>query len=511
PSGPSGATEPPLVVPSRSAETLASVQRAASGSPHTWSAPSGSPTPIGSPTAPAGAADLPTVARSLGDPPANGLSSAAVPLPVTGGAATADGSEPRFAGPRPASGDGLEPPLLVRSVQRRAEESWGAPAGGPTGASETAPLSGFAAAISALRGGNDGAGDPVVSPTTSAAEDLVVARQVSSAPTAAGRPGSIALSSAGPSRAVPQLVVARRLSPDESGHLPTAAARVAPVVSGSSTAYDGSARGAGRAAVERSLIADLPPLVPNVELAAPEASPAGAAAPPTVQRLQYEDLTRGDLPVPHPLDPVVDPLSAPPPSSPVSPTSSVATAVARTRSAAPATPSPTGTWSAGPVPGVQRSAAVGSAASPTPASRAAVQDSLAASLSPVVPDEPALRVQRQADPATGSPGPATGSSTRTVGLAEMFAIAAGTPDEPSLQRSADPAAPVTESSIQLAPDSAAPAAGAAGAGASAPAAPASGADLEEMARRLYEPLSARLRAELWQDRERSGLLTDLRP
>ena len=42
-------------------------------------------------------------------------------------------------------------------------------------------------------------------------------------------------------------------------------------------------------------------------------------------------------------------------------------------------------------------------------------------------------------------------------------------------------------------------------------APLGGAELEEMARRLYEPLSSRLRAELWQDRERSGLLTDLRP
>ena len=48
-------------------------------------------------------------------------------------------------------------------------------------------------------------------------------------------------------------------------------------------------------------------------------------------------------------------------------------------------------------------------------------------------------------------------------------------------------------------------------GPAAPAGPMSGAELEEMARRLYEPLSARLRAELWQDRERSGLLTDLRP
>ncbi len=38
--------------------------------------------------------------------------------------------------------------------------------------------------------------------------------------------------------------------------------------------------------------------------------------------------------------------------------------------------------------------------------------------------------------------------------------------------------------------------------------PASAEDLEELARQLYEPLSARLRTELWLDRERSGLLTD---
>jgi len=34
-------------------------------------------------------------------------------------------------------------------------------------------------------------------------------------------------------------------------------------------------------------------------------------------------------------------------------------------------------------------------------------------------------------------------------------------------------------------------------------------DLDEMARRLYEPLSARLRAELWLDRERAGAMSDL--
>jgi hypothetical protein len=44
---------------------------------------------------------------------------------------------------------------------------------------------------------------------------------------------------------------------------------------------------------------------------------------------------------------------------------------------------------------------------------------------------------------------------------------------------------------------------------SAAAAP-SATDLDEMAKRLYEPLTARLRAELWLDRERAGLVTDRR-
>ena len=34
-------------------------------------------------------------------------------------------------------------------------------------------------------------------------------------------------------------------------------------------------------------------------------------------------------------------------------------------------------------------------------------------------------------------------------------------------------------------------------------------DLDEMARRLYEPLSARLRAEFWLDRERAGVMSDV--
>jgi len=51
-------------------------------------------------------------------------------------------------------------------------------------------------------------------------------------------------------------------------------------------------------------------------------------------------------------------------------------------------------------------------------------------------------------------------------------------------------------------------AGAAGAaGAAANALPT---DLDELARRLFDPLSARLKSELWLDRERAGMVTDLR-
>ncbi|MDN5760696.1 MAG: hypothetical protein L0H41_00045 [Microlunatus sp.] len=42
-----------------------------------------------------------------------------------------------------------------------------------------------------------------------------------------------------------------------------------------------------------------------------------------------------------------------------------------------------------------------------------------------------------------------------------------------------------------------------------PASPSGPADLDEMARRLYEPLAARLRAELWLDRERAGVIGDV--
>jgi hypothetical protein len=54
-----------------------------------------------------------------------------------------------------------------------------------------------------------------------------------------------------------------------------------------------------------------------------------------------------------------------------------------------------------------------------------------------------------------------------------------------------------------------PAGGALGAVRAAPAA-GGGVDVDELVRRLYDPLSAQIKAELRLDRERAGFLTDLR-
>ena len=102
-----------------------------------------------------------------------------------------------------------------------------------------------------------------------------------------------------------------------------------------------------------------------------------------------------------------------------------------------------------------------------------------------------------------------------MSFATMFGSAHGT-------RLAEPATTAGDgfthddgfTSVQLQPaDTAPPSEPAAAAPApSASPAPAGAAtpptDLDEMARRLYEPLSARLRAELWLDRERAGVMSD---
>jgi hypothetical protein len=142
-------------------------------------------------------------------------------------------------------------------------------------------------------------------------------------------------------------------------------------------------------------------------------------------------------------------------------------------------------------------------------------------------------------PETPAAGPARAYPSAippTIGHARSFAAMFGTAssgeaaaeaeDHPGyttvqLQTAAEPpgdsppaeepsAAPTVQQQVETAspaPAATAPAAAPAGA---PPTAGAAAADLDEMARRLFEPLSARLRAELWLDRERAGLVTDAR-
>ena len=113
---------------------------------------------------------------------------------------------------------------------------------------------------------------------------------------------------------------------------------------------------------------------------------------------------------------------------------------------------------------------------------------------------------------TASESSTAAVSSRTVGLAELFALTAAQPsaENSTVQRLAE-SEPPAEPTVQSAEASASPAPTAApAAGGGLPAAPTA-AELEDIAQRLYEPMASRIRAELWQDRERAGLLTDLRP
>ncbi|WP_157979816.1 hypothetical protein [Kribbella monticola] len=99
-------------------------------------------------------------------------------------------------------------------------------------------------------------------------------------------------------------------------------------------------------------------------------------------------------------------------------------------------------------------------------------------------------------------------SVRSVSLQQMFSGAASTQEQPTeqyaVQRDEAPAAEPTaaQTVVQTAPTAQAQAQAPAG-GKSV-----SAAEVEELAKRLYEPLTAKLKAELWLDRERAGRVTD---
>lgn len=72
--------------------------------------------------------------------------------------------------------------------------------------------------------------------------------------------------------------------------------------------------------------------------------------------------------------------------------------------------------------------------------------------------------------------------------------------EPTIQRAADGQAPSEAPSVPVSPPTSMTV---------APSTTPPATDVDELVNRLYDPLAARLRAELWQDRERAGVLMDL--
>ena len=472
----------------------------------------------------------PTIA---GEPQIAGAD-AAHPVPaVTDGTIAAES-------PTSEKGPGAEaeyPPM----IQRRVASS------SPVSTADESPLSGFAAAITALHQDPDddersAASDTLAAPSGDGAASaafggpgLVVARQVvesatagppsalgDAVPAAATGLRSIGIPVSAPPTPTPMLVVARRIAPDATGALPPADVRL-PLPT-------------PRPFVQRRLLSEQP--VPTGLPAAvpPLPPPAGTAA---VQRVRYEDVPAAApahaMPIAASLadipdrDVVASPGAAP---MPAPSTASGSIGAWQTPSAAhvvqpspPAPLAPVQRRSAGE--GMPESvAAVRPTPTPTaPARRPGTSDAdRTAAPRAVRPAIDRSSAEQRTGLRTGArtqAGPSrTATSTRTVGLVEMFALASGGADNPGeaggsvVQRSVA-GSPPAATEVQLAPsDAPAPssASAPAGGGAAAPGgAPASGTDIEEMALRLYEPLTARLRAELWQDRERAGLLTDLRP
>jgi hypothetical protein len=105
---------------------------------------------------------------------------------------------------------------------------------------------------------------------------------------------------------------------------------------------------------------------------------------------------------------------------------------------------------------------------------------------------------RSAEP-NPEPAPANASDHQQAPQAITF-------DSPVMQREAEPAAAPAEDAGAAPAASTGPAQGADAGSAGGPALPT---NVEELVNRIYDPLAARLRAELWMDRERAGVLMNL--
>ncbi len=148
-----------------------------------------------------------------------------------------------------------------------------------------------------------------------------------------------------------------------------------------------------------------------------------------------------------------------------------------------------------------------------PVQRSPAAGPVAAPVSMAPPSRLVQRLPAAAAPAAGPVRPATGRTSGPVSFASMFAGAGDAAEDgfTSVQLVGEEAVPVDVPAPSAPPAASALAAASAPAAAGAAPAPAAPADVDELARRLFEPLSARIRAELRLDRERSGLMTDARP
>jgi hypothetical protein len=122
----------------------------------------------------------------------------------------------------------------------------------------------------------------------------------------------------------------------------------------------------------------------------------------------------------------------------------------------------------------------------------AAPDTAGSPMATVQRQEPVATVQRQELVA------AVQRQEAETGSADSAALPADSSPAPADLPAPAASAPVTASGAE-APAAAVPAAG-----------PPAGPSLDELARQLFGPLAARLKAELRLDRERAGLLTDLR-
>ncbi|MEP6980395.1 MAG: hypothetical protein ABJA16_06485, partial [Nakamurella sp.] len=109
--------------------------------------------------------------------------------------------------------------------------------------------------------------------------------------------------------------------------------------------------------------------------------------------------------------------------------------------------------------------------------------------------------QRSADPSSAGQAIRTAEPVGSDVVSRYSSEAAGVVSRSLVDEHRTPAAVQTAMDAPSAPPPvAAPAGGVAGLP----------TDLDELARRLFDPLSARLKSELWMDRERAGMVTDLR-